>query len=90
MLAVLSAPSTEHPTRSLRAGESQTGPLGIRHGIAKVHDPCRRFARVKEELRRGRIVTFANMNTLVLGLHRDSPYVPSFDEDMKHYKRRLI
>jgi hypothetical protein len=52
----------------------------------RVHDPNRTLARIGEELRKGRIVsTFANMTLLVLGPHDDSPYVHSFDEDMKRY-----
>lgn len=75
-------------------GRTELGVETLRHGFLKpmkVHDPRRTFARIEAELRRGRIVsTFANMTTLVLGPHHDSPYVPSFDEDMKHYNRRLI
>jgi hypothetical protein len=56
----------------------------------KVHSPRRTFARIEAELRKGRIVsTFANMTLLVLGPHHDSPHVRSFDEDMKHYTRRI-
>ena len=74
-------------------GHAQAGVEKLPHGFLlplKTHDPQRNFALVEAELRKGRIVsTFANMTLLVLGPHHDSPDVPSFDEDMKHYTRRL-
>jgi hypothetical protein len=74
-------------------GHTEAGAEVLRHGFLRplrVDDPRRTFARIDAELRKGRIVsTFANMTLLVLGPHHDSPYVHSFDEDMKHYNRRL-
>ncbi|HVP52131.1 MAG TPA: hypothetical protein VMT05_08490 [Terriglobales bacterium] len=56
----------------------------------KTSNSVRTFARVEEELRKGRIVsTFDNMTLFVLGPHHDSPHVHSFDEDMKRYNRRF-
>ena len=76
-----------------RNGHAGDGVEMLHHGFLrplKVHNPNRTFARMGEELRKGRIVsTFANVTLLVLGPHHDSPYVHSFDEDMKHYNRRL-
>lgn len=75
-------------------GSAPDGVEKLRYGVLrplKVHSPRRTFARIEAELRKGRIVsTFANMTMLVLGPHHDSPYVRSFDEDMKHYNRRLV
>lgn len=73
-------------------GHAQAGAEMLRHGFLKPLkvNPRRSVARIEAELRRGRIVSaFANMTLLVLGPHHDSPYVQSFDEDMKHYNRRL-
>ncbi|HYN14551.1 MAG TPA: hypothetical protein VES66_02035 [Terriglobales bacterium] len=76
-----------------RNGHAGSGVEMLHHGFLRplrMHDPNRTFARIGEELRKGRIVsTFANMTMLVLGPHHDSPYVHSFDEDMKRYNRRL-
>jgi len=78
-----------HPSN----GHGEAGVEKLPHGILlplTAHDPHRNFALVEAELRKGRIVsTFANMTLLVLGPHHDSPDVRSFDEDMKHYNRRL-
>jgi hypothetical protein len=75
-------------------GDVDQGAETLRYGVLrplKVHSPRRTFARIEAELRKGRIVsTFANMTMLVLGPHHDSPHVHSFDEDMKHYNRRLV
>ena len=75
-------------------GHAQAGVERLRHGFLlplKADDSQRTFARIEAELRKGRIVnTFANMTLLVLGPHHDSPDVRSFDEDMKHYNRRLV
>jgi len=74
-------------------GHVEAGVEKLRHGFLrplKAHDPLRSFAHIEAELRKGRIVsTFANMTLLVLGPHHDSPYVHSFDEDMKQYNRQL-
>ncbi len=74
-------------------GHDVAGVETLQHGFLrplKVHSPRRTFARIEAELRKGRIVnTFANMTMLVLGPHHDSPYVSSYDEDMKQYNRRL-
>jgi hypothetical protein len=74
-------------------GHVEAGVEPLRYGFLrplKVHSPRRTFARIEAELRKGRIVnTFANMTLLVLGPHHDSPYVRSYDEDMRHYNRRL-
>lgn len=74
-------------------GHAEAGVEMLRHGFLrplKAHNSRRTLARIDAELRKGRIVsTFANMTLLVLGPHHDSPYVHSFDEDMKHYNRRI-
>jgi hypothetical protein len=76
------------------SGHAETGVEMLRHGFLrplKTHNPGRTLARIEAEVRRGRIVSaFANMTLLVLGPHHDSPYVHNFDEDMKHYDRRLV
>ena len=74
-------------------GHAKTGVEVLPHGFlrsVKTQDSRRSIARIEAELRKGRIVsTFANMTMLVLGPHHDSPYVRSFDEDMKHYNRHI-
>ncbi len=74
-------------------GHAEVGVERLQYGFLrplKARDSQRTFARVEAELRKGRIVsTFANMTLFVLGPHHDSPDVRSFDEDMKHYNRRL-
>jgi len=73
-------------------GRTQAGLEVLPHGVLRPLkvDPHRSGARVEAELRRGRIVsTFDNMTLLVFGPHHDSPEVQHFDEDMKHYNRRL-
>ena len=73
--------------------QARAGAEMLPHGFLRplsVHDPRGTFAHIEAELRKGRIVsTFANMTLLVLGPHHDSPDVHSFDEDMKHYNRRM-
>ncbi len=75
-------------------GHTEAGVEKLQYGFLrplKTPNSQRTFARIEEELRKGRIVsTFANMTLLVLGPHHDSPYVQSFDEDMKQYNRRLV
>ena len=74
-------------------GHAEPGVEKLPHGVLwplDANNSQHTFARVGEELRKGRIVsTFANMTLLVLGPYHDSPDVRSFDEDMKHYNRRL-
>ena len=74
-------------------GHVEAGAEKLQYGFLrplKAQDSQRTFARIEEELRKGRIVsTFANMTLLVLGPHHDSPHVHNFDEDMKHYNRHL-
>jgi len=73
-------------------GHAEAGVETLRHGFLRPLkvNPRRSTARIEAELRKGRIVsTFANMTLLVLGPHHDSPYVRSFDEDMKQYNRRI-
>jgi hypothetical protein len=73
-----------------RTGGLQSGAEPLRHGFLRPLKDHRPLARIEAELRNGRIVNaFANMTLLVLGPHHDSPYVPSFDEDMKHYNRLI-
>jgi len=74
-------------------GHVEAGVEMLRHGFlrpVKMQNSRRPIARIEEELRKGRVVsTFANMTLLVLGPHHNSPYVHSFDEDMKHYNRQI-
>jgi hypothetical protein len=73
-------------------GHAEAGVEALRHGFLRPLkvDPRYTTARIDAELRKGRIVsTFANMTLLVLGPHHDSPYVSFFDEDMKHYNRKI-
>jgi hypothetical protein len=73
-------------------GHAEDGTEMLRYGFLRPLkvNPRRTTARIEAELRRGRIVsTFANMSLLVLGPHHDSPYVSSFDEDMKQYNRKI-
>ena len=74
-------------------GHAEAGVEMLRHGFLrplKVDHSRRPIARIEAELRKGRIVSaFANMTMLVLGPNHDSPYVHSFDEDMKHYGRQI-
>ena len=74
-------------------GHVEAGVEKLPHGFLwplETHNCQHTFARMGEELRKGRIVsTFADMTLLVLGPHHDSPDVRSFDEDMKHYNRHM-
>jgi len=74
-------------------GRAEAGAEVLPHGFlrpVKIQQSERPTARIHAELRKGRVVsTFANMTMLVLGPHHDSPYVHSFDEDMKHYNRHI-
>ena len=74
-------------------GHTEAGSEVLPHGflrLVKIQHSERPIAHIEAELRKGRIVsTFANMTMLVLGPHHDSPYVHSFDEDMKHYNRHI-
>jgi len=74
-------------------GRAEAGAEVLPHGFlrpVKTQPSRRPIARIEAALRRGRIVSaFANMTMLVLGPHHDSPYVHSFDEDMKHYNRQM-
>ena len=74
-------------------GGTRAGGETLPHGFLRplrAHNPRSTFARIETELRNGRVVsTFANMTLLVLGPRHDSPYVHRFDEDMRHYNRRI-
>jgi hypothetical protein len=74
-------------------GHAEAGVEKLPHGFLwplDANNSQHTFARIGEELRKGRIVsTFADKTLLVLGPHHDSPDVPIFDEDMKHYHRRI-
>ena len=73
-------------------GHTEDGVEVLQHGFLRPLkiNPFHSSARIGAALRGGRIVSaFANMTLLVLGPHHDSPYVQSFDEDMKQYNRRL-
>jgi hypothetical protein len=73
-------------------GHAPAGMEVLPHGVLRPLkvNPRRSGARIEAELRRGRIVSaFENMTLLVFGPRHDSPEVHKFDEDMKHYNRRL-
>jgi len=71
----------------------EAGAEKLRYGFLRplqIQGPKSTYARIENELRKGRIInTFADMTLLVLGPHHDSPQARFYDEDMRHYARRF-